>query len=285
MALLWEGVLPEFVGEVATETFAIGDVHGQADLLDAVLGEIASTPRTAAPRRLVQLGDVIDRGPESLRSIDLLIAAPGRLGHEVTCLMGNHETMLLGAIAPSRAHPKRRSACFQVWYRNGGMAVVDELEREGLEVKGSLTVEAFVEAFGQPRLDFLVGLSPFLAEGDGLLFVHAGVHPLVPLRAFLGQPWHALRDDEDFEEEWHWAWIREPFLDHLPRAAGLRGHHGRFVVHGHTPQDGVRLPIEAQVARDRLNLDGYAYARRKLRYARILGRSIEVHEVEAVTAP
>lgn len=62
------GVLPD-----GAEIFAIGDVHGQADLLAAALTSIAQTPRTAPVRHLVFLGDLIDRGPKSIASIHLAL--------------------------------------------------------------------------------------------------------------------------------------------------------------------------------------------------------------------
>ena len=41
----------------------IGDVHGRADLLEAMLTRIAAEPE-AATARLVFVGDLIDRGPD-----------------------------------------------------------------------------------------------------------------------------------------------------------------------------------------------------------------------------
>ncbi|MBU1278031.1 MAG: metallophosphoesterase, partial [Alphaproteobacteria bacterium] len=64
------GSLPEDI-----DIFAIGDVHGQAELLEQVLGEIKNTPREAHKRHLVFLGDLIDRGPASIRAVDLAMRA------------------------------------------------------------------------------------------------------------------------------------------------------------------------------------------------------------------
>lgn len=281
MTLIAKAKLPDFVDDVRVETFAIGDVHGQADLLDGVLGAIAETPRVQGrSRRLVQLGDLIDRGPESLRAIDLMRAAAERLGHEVVCLMGNHEMMLLGGIVEADVPFERRWESLHLWYRNGGMSVIEELVEAGHDFSRKVEFDKVRAALGEERATFLEGLLPhYRAPGERILYVHAGVHPRFPLDGFLGQPWHALRDDEDFVEETHWAWVRESFLYHRPKKYGMKGHHGTFVVHGHTPHDAIRTPYEDQVDCDRLNLDGYAFQRRKLRYARIFGRRIEVHEL------
>ena len=57
------------------QVFAIGDVHGQADTLAATLDAIASVPRSHLVRRLIFLGDLIDRGPQSLAAISLYKSA------------------------------------------------------------------------------------------------------------------------------------------------------------------------------------------------------------------
>jgi serine/threonine protein phosphatase 1 len=72
--------------------YAVGDVHGRADLLDQVLSRIdadlAAYP-DCRPRQ-VFLGDYIDRGPSSRAVIDRLIKRVRT--HEIVCLKGNHET-------------------------------------------------------------------------------------------------------------------------------------------------------------------------------------------------
>ncbi|MBY5809636.1 hypothetical protein ELI20_08570 [Rhizobium ruizarguesonis] len=54
-------------------TFAIGDVHGRADLLKALLDEIAKMAnRLIGTYRVIFLGDIIDRGPDSRKAMDLV---------------------------------------------------------------------------------------------------------------------------------------------------------------------------------------------------------------------
>ena len=49
--------------------FAVGDVHGCAEQLGPLLGTIRDLARdAAAPRRLVWLGDMTDRGPDARRA-------------------------------------------------------------------------------------------------------------------------------------------------------------------------------------------------------------------------
>jgi serine/threonine protein phosphatase 1 len=56
--------------------YAIGDIHGRADLLEQMHQLIAADAAGLTPgtdRVIVYLGDYVDRGPESRRVVDLLI--------------------------------------------------------------------------------------------------------------------------------------------------------------------------------------------------------------------
>jgi serine/threonine protein phosphatase 1 len=79
--------------------FAIGDIHRQAEAFSATLSVLAGIPRAATMRRLVLLGDIIDRGPASLEAIRLAEGAKVlALVDDVVILPGNHELMLIDAI-------------------------------------------------------------------------------------------------------------------------------------------------------------------------------------------
>ena len=60
------------------EIFAVGDIHGRSDLLAALIDEAAREPKLRDRRAIVFLGDLIDRGPDSLGAIDLAMAAKAR---------------------------------------------------------------------------------------------------------------------------------------------------------------------------------------------------------------
>jgi serine/threonine protein phosphatase 1 len=243
--------LPRAV-EPDVEIFAVGDIHGRADLLDALLGEASREPRKATRRVLVFLGDLIDRGPENLLAIDLARHAGERIGAgETIGLMGNHEAMMRLALDSST--PLRDALdALATWAANGGDHVIAEfLDAERAPANlGELLREAR-DALPPEIGRWLESLAPHARSGE-MLFVHAGVNPRFPLDRFLAQPWNTplSRLDEDS----HWAWVRRPFLEHRP---GPRGWDGHFIVHGHTPNDGPgRAPHAEQVRRLRLNLDG-----------------------------
>lgn len=157
-------------------TYAIGDVHGCAALLDALLKRIDDHAGSRA-HRLVFLGDYIDRGPDSaavLRTVSRLNwAEPER----VVCLMGNHERMLLDALQTPQAA--------EHWLYNGGEAT---LAAFGAREVGDLP---------RDTLDWLEGL-PTLHEDEARWYVHAGFRPGAE-----------IPDPDDHNR----LWIREPFLD------------------------------------------------------------------------
>lgn len=102
------------------EVFAIGDVHGCADLLRAALDAIAVEPRQAPVRRLVLLGDLIDRSPDFLGALDLACdAAALAKADEAIALMGNHEIMLKQILAMWLPQDVRDVASL-VWARMAG---------------------------------------------------------------------------------------------------------------------------------------------------------------------
>ncbi len=234
------------------EVVAIGDIHGRADLLDALLEEASREPRRERRRLVVFLGDLIDRGPESLATIDLARHAAALIGADETItLMGNHEAMMRLALDPATPRPFALDA-LTTWAANGGDRVLaefletarplDDIDALLREARGSLPLE--IERW-------LNGLAPNARSGQ-VLFVHAGVNPRFALESFLAEPWNEPLSILD--EDSHWAWVRRPFLDHDP---GPRGWENYFIVHGHTPNDGPRRASHAeQVRRFRLNLDG-----------------------------
>ncbi len=190
-----------------TCVYAIGDIHGRADLLALLLERIGEHAAGHAGRRkvLVTLGDYVDRGGDSRGVIDRLLALPG--GFEAVCLKGNHEELMLRFLD--------QPADGGVWFQNGGGATMASY---GVPAEGGWDVEhakalrdALAGALPAAHLAFLRGLALSHVEGD-YLFVHAGVRPGVPLKR---------QDPEDL------IWIRDEFLR-------SERDHGKVVVHGHS---------------------------------------------------
>jgi hypothetical protein len=81
---------------------AVGDIHGDCDAFVAVLqaATVIDDDRNwiAGKTHLVQLGDVLDRAPDSKGAMDLLMKLEGqavKAGGRVHALIGNHEAMVL----------------------------------------------------------------------------------------------------------------------------------------------------------------------------------------------
>jgi serine/threonine protein phosphatase 1 len=243
-------VLPRAVAP-DTEVFAIGDLHGRPDLLHALLDEAAREPRRRDRRVLVFLGDLVDRGPDSLGTVDLAIGAGTRIGaDEQIELMGNHETMMRLALDP-RTRWEDAIDALQNWLANGGDAVVRQFAHFEVEPNGPEELLTIIRVGAPDRIRvWLDGLTTSWRSGK-ILFVHAGVNPGVDLEQFLAAPWDTPLAEVD--EDMHWAWVRWPFLDASPGPAGFSGY---FVVHGHTPNDARPDPShQEQIRGFRLNLD------------------------------
>lgn len=186
--------------------YAVGDIHGRADLLELMLEAIAADAGTAEGD-LVFLGDYIDRGPDSAAVLERLRGLQvGNL--DVTCLMGNHERMLLSFLDDPLQG--------QMWLRYGGLETTSDfvLTRAALET-GATPMETLrdrlEEAIAPDLLNWLRGLPlSFLSGNAGCL--HGMADPNVS--------WES-------QSESVLLWAR-PARGSTPRADGI------WVIHGHT---------------------------------------------------
>lgn len=212
-----------------TAVYAIGDVHGRADLLAELHAWIAAdAARSRATRRvIVYLGDYVDRGPDSAKVLDLVLDHVPAGCLPVT-LLGNHERLMIDFLDSIGVGP--------AWLRNGGRAT---LQSYGIDVgmEGEADVAelyrvqaAFRACLPARHLAFLRRLVLTHVEGD-YLFVHAGVRPGVNL---------AEQREEDL------IWIRGAFLN-----SALD--HGHVVVHGHS------ILLAPQIRPNRIGIDTGAF--------------------------
>jgi serine/threonine protein phosphatase 1 len=186
--------------------YAVGDVHGRRDLLEALLKAIYAdaAARDAAPR-IVFLGDVIDRGPQSRQVLALVIGTlrdcPGS-----ALILGNHEEFMLRFLDETA----NREQIARQWFANGGL---ETLESYGFGKQNR--IETIAARFKSEFADHITVLreAEWMVKTARYCFVHGGIDPALPL------------DGQDPETT---RWIRQEFLDHK---GGLE----RIVVHGHTP--------------------------------------------------
>ena len=120
--------------------YLIGDVQGCCDALDRLLAKIGFSP---SRDRIYLLGDLVNRGPESLETLRRLRG----FGDAAVCLLGNHDLNLL-AVAQGVRRP-HRSDTIDV--------ILDAPDRE-----------AWLDWLRQQRM---------AVAAHGWLMVHAGVVP------------------------------------------------------------------------------------------------------------
>src|SRR5690606_18337475 len=81
---------------VGTRVYAIGDVHGRADLLETMHRLIRDdAAKDPAPRSVaIHIGDYVDRGLQSREVLDML-SGDALPGFERFDLIGNHDAWML----------------------------------------------------------------------------------------------------------------------------------------------------------------------------------------------
>ncbi|KAA5606875.1 serine/threonine protein phosphatase [Roseospira marina] len=208
--------------------YAVGDIHGRADLLDRLNARIREDITAHADRTplVVYLGDYVDRGQDSRAVLETLSGDPVP-GVETRFLRGNHEDVMLAFMNdPVAAH---------AWLEFGGRQT---LSAYGVPVPGA-TSEAILEdmatgmraALPDRHAAFLRSL-PLHTECGDYLFVHAGVRPGVPM---------SQQKPADL------MYIREPFLSHRKPLSHM-------IVHGH------HVTEHPVVRANRIGIDTGAFA-------------------------
>jgi hypothetical protein len=178
-----------------TRIVAVGDVHGAgpglaqilhaAGLIDAKQKWIGGTAR------LVQTGDVLDRGADVRAALDLLMRLEGearRAGGRVDALFGNHEGMnvlhdfrdvsaeAMGRFADARSDDRLRKA-FEAHAAIAKRAGTT-LNRDEWMKAHPRGYPEYVDAFGPSGAygRWMRGRKAVLQIGD-TIFMHAGLHP------------------------------------------------------------------------------------------------------------
>lgn len=228
--------------------YAIGDIHGQREMLETALARIEADGGPDA--RVVFLGDYVDRGPDSHGVIDIL-AEGMAAGRNWVCLLGNHDRMFSMFLEDYPRTDDRLLVGYDWLHaRIGGEETLGSYGVEVGERRRIHEVHAEArQAVPDHHRAFLAALPDYHQEGE-LLCVHAGIRPGVALQ-------EQIQNDK--------IWIRQEFLEY-------QGAHPWLVVHGHTQ---VAAPEHHG---NRVNLDSGAGFGRQLTAAVFEGRKSWVLE-------
>jgi serine/threonine protein phosphatase 1 len=231
--------------DVGGTLYAVGDVHGEITLLKALVKRIradAGRPETMGPKKLVFVGDLVDRGENSRAVLEYLstLTIPDC---EIIFLLGNHEQQMLKfADDPVRHHR---------WLDWGGR---ETLTSFGVRSFPASDEEHFLQ-IGEDFRDALGKLRSFVEDRTVLscrmgnvILSHGGMDP--------------DRDIEDQPEK-YLIWGGNRFMER-------GGPPGYWYVHGHIIHDtpgvfGNRIAIDTGAYRTgiltvaRITDDGCAF--------------------------
>lgn len=194
--------------------YAIGDIHGRNDLLQALLAQIDAddAARGTADTQIIFLGDLVDRGPESAAVIETAMALKAS-GRKVRFLAGNHEEVFV------KACRERDIKTLRFFLKIGGDATLQSYpitRAEYIDLDLEQLAERLETLVPEAHLAFLEGFEDMIVLGD-YAFVHAGIRPGVPL---------------DEQKKSDLRWIREDFV-------GQRGDLEKVIIYGHTIYESV----------------------------------------------
>ncbi len=158
--------------------YAIGDIHGNLELLERLLEKLQPD---LAREQFVFMGDYIDRGRRPRGVVDYVLRLKNLApAGQVVCLKGNHEAMFFNFLQGRDP---------ELFLFNGGHSTLRDYWGENWEELEELVLPADHRLFFQELQLFY--------ETPDYIFVHGGLRPGVPL---------AEQGEDDL------LWIRGDFI-------------------------------------------------------------------------
>jgi len=241
---------------------AVGDVHGAYDRFTEILraaGVIDQDRHWSGGRtHLVQLGDVVDRGPDSRKALDFLMSLEkeaAAAGGQVHALIGNHEVMRM--LSDMRYVTPGEYAAFAT---PDSAATREEIvNRQPENIREQLMKELPLGSIEMRRAFLRAGQYGAWLRGhdavvkiNGIVFLHGGISPAVApmpcqtindtvrrevtedLDATLNAPLQSLAARED-GPLWYRGLAQEPEAAFAPQVDQiLTDAHARAIVIAHT---------------------------------------------------
>ena len=130
-------------------TIVIGDIHGCAKAFHALLNKV----KVSGDDRLILLGDLFDRGPDSFEVFRTVRQLAGSMEDDFVLLLGNHEDYLLS--------PKLSLTQRLVWERVGRGTTVSSFKAHGDRMESAIP--------------WLSGHCQMFYRDENIQCVHAGI--------------------------------------------------------------------------------------------------------------
>ncbi|MBS5115042.1 MAG: serine/threonine protein phosphatase [Erysipelotrichaceae bacterium] len=215
---------------MANKTYVISDLHGHYQVFLKMLKKIEFSDSDL----MYILGDVCDRGPQSL---DIYLDIRKR--PNVKLIRGNHEIMMRNSFMEDN---KGRNS-FRMWSQNGGRKTIENYH-EYLG-KGKIAKKEYLkkrEIFINDMIDYVNKCPSFVeitVNHQQFVLIHAGINPEKTLY-------------EQTEEEC--AWMREWFY----MSPALKD---KLIIFGHTPTCFIKQTDDCNVwfdpeFKDKIGIDG-----------------------------
>lgn len=210
-------------------TLIISDIHGCRRELDALLERMAYDP---VSDRLILLGDLVDKGPDSMETVERAMQLCR--DHGAIVIQGNHDERLAALV---RGDDPTVASKF---LEHGGIATMASYAGSECDPHDLDAFRRRMESRFAHHLDFLAGL-PLYEEDEDHIFVHAGLNP-----AYADWREQPRRD---------FLYIKEPFYAYPTRTT-------KTVVFGHTRATDLHGSPDIWFAADKIGIDGgCAYGR------------------------
>ncbi len=223
--------------QTAAPAYVIGDIHGQMKKLVHLLQQAHLIDEQLSWRGeqavLWFLGDFVDRGPDGIGVIDLVMRLEKEAeatGGQVLSLLGNHEMLILGAYRFGRRSTGLGSNFISRWKRNGG-------------------IKKDIASLHQPHLEWLANLPP-MATFKNKLLMHADASFYVKYGRSVSEVNENVKKLLKHSDALAWEELLEDFArrgvflsgnegaDYARRYLDIFG--GEQIIHGHTPINLIR---------------------------------------------
>ncbi len=218
--------------------FAIGDIHGCAPKLQSLLKKLHAIDLNLP---IIFVWDYVDRGEDNADVLRQVMALSKQAN--VTCLIGNHEEMMLNFLENPQRYASR-------WLRYGGLQTLASFGVRGVSAgnKGEPLDAAAAnlrEAMGEEMIDWLRALPTHWVSGN-VAVVHAAADPALPI-------------SEQLPKTLRWG---HPDFEDTARTDDV------WVLHGHTIVD------QANATAGRIAIDTGAYATGRLTAAHVTNDNV-----------